>query len=105
MIQWPGSDERWTASPARPSPWSTRSRRTQAAIAAIGSGHSRGGHRRAQPDEGVAARVALAVPRPATTDRDLHLDHRLEPVDVRALEQADLDQSHGPGRIATRGAA
>ena len=34
--------------------------------------------------------------------RELELDHRLEPVDVRALEQADLDQSHGPGRIATR---
>jgi len=24
MIQWPGSDERWTASPPRPSPWSAR---------------------------------------------------------------------------------
>ena len=42
-IQWPGSDERWTASPDRPSPWSTRSRRTQATIAATGSGHSRAG--------------------------------------------------------------
>ena len=29
-IQWPGSDERWTARPARPSPWSARRRRSQA---------------------------------------------------------------------------
>ncbi len=28
-IQWPGSDERWTTTPPRPSPPSTRSRRTQ----------------------------------------------------------------------------
>ena len=43
MIQWPGSDERWTASPLRPSPWSVRSRRIQATVAAIGSGQSRAG--------------------------------------------------------------
>ena len=55
-----------------------------------------GGHGRAEPDQGVAAGIALAVPGPPPTDRDLHLDHRLEPVDVRSLEQADLDQSHGP---------
>ena len=61
-----------------------------------------GRHRGAEPDQGVAAGIALAVPGPAPPDRDLHLDHRLEPVDVRSLEQADLDQSHGPGRIATR---
>ena len=48
----------------------------------------------------MAAGVALAVPRPAPADRDLELDHRLEPVDVGAFEQAGLDQSHGPGRIA-----
>ena len=29
-IQCPGSDERWTATPPRPSPWSARSRRIQA---------------------------------------------------------------------------
>ncbi len=48
----------------------------------------------------VAARVALPVPRPPAPDRDLELDHRLEPVDVGPLEQAGLDQTHGPGRIA-----
>ena len=100
-IQWPGSDERWTASPPRPSPWSVRSRRIQATIAAIGSGQSRGGHVGAEVDERVAARVALAVPGPPPADGDLELDHRLEPVDVRTFEQADLDQAHGPGRIAS----
>src|SRR5439155_20875268 len=33
---------------------------------------------------------------------DLDLHHRLEPVDVRALEQSDLDESHGRPRIAPR---
>src|SRR5215204_5466928 len=61
-----------------------------------------GGHGRAEPHEGVAAGIALAIPGPPSPDRDLHLDHRLQPVHVRSLEQADLDQSHGPGRIATR---
>ncbi len=42
-IQCPGSDERWTARPDRPSPWSTRSRRTHAATAAMPSGQSRVG--------------------------------------------------------------
>ncbi len=42
-IQWPGSDERWTAGPRRPSPASTRSRRIQATTVATPSGHSRPG--------------------------------------------------------------
>ena len=54
-----------------------------------------------ETDEEVTARTPDAVPRPPPPDRDLDLDHRLEPVDVRALEQADLDESHSPGRIAT----
>ena len=62
----------------------------------------RGGDLGAEPDERVAGRFALAVPRPAPADGDLELDHRLEPVDIRSLEQADLDESHGPGRIAPR---
>ena len=48
----------------------------------------------------MPAGIALAVPGPPPADGDLELDHRLEPVDVRAFEQAGLDQSHGPGRIA-----
>ncbi len=55
---------------------------------------------RAELDEGVAAGVTLSVPGPSPPDGDLDLHHRLEPVDVRAFEQAGLDQSHGPGRIA-----
>jgi hypothetical protein len=39
----PGSDERWTARPRRPSPWSARRRRIQATVAATGSGQSRAG--------------------------------------------------------------
>jgi len=58
-------------------------------------------HARAQVDQGMAARIALAVPRPAPADGDLQLDHRLEPVDVGTFEQAGLDQAHGPGRIAS----
>ena len=55
-----------------------------------------------EADQRVSPRVALAVPGPAPADGHLDLDHRLQPVDVRALEQTDLDQSHGPGRIASR---
>ena len=55
---------------------------------------------RTKQDQGVATRVTLAVPRAPSPDGDLDLDHRLEPVDVRSLEEADLDQSHGLGRIA-----
>ena len=85
----------------RPSPWSTRSRRTQATVAAIGSGHSLAGTRGTELDQRMPARVALPVPRPAPSDGELQLHHRLEPVDVGPLQHADLDQSHGPGRIAT----
>jgi hypothetical protein len=56
----------------------------------------------AQLDEGVAPRVALAVPGPTPAHRHLDLHHRLKPVDVGPVQQADLDQSHRPGRIATR---
>ena len=59
-----------------------------------------GRDRRAEVDQRVAAGVALAVPGPPPADGDLELDHRLEPVDVGPFEQAGLDQSHGPGRIA-----
>ena len=55
-----------------------------------------------QPDQGVASGIALAVPGPALADGHLELDHRLQPVDIRALEQSRLHQSHGPGRIASR---
>src|SRR6266508_3796494 len=48
----------------------------------------------------MGAGLALPVPCPAPPDRDLQLGHRLQPVDVRALEQPDLDESHDPGRIA-----
>ena len=65
-----------------------------------GIGPVAGRHVGAELDERVAAGIALAVPGPAPADGDLELDHRLEPVDVRALEQAGLDQTHGPGRIA-----
>ena len=39
-IQCPGSDDRWTARPPRPSPCSERSRRSHVASAAMPSGHS-----------------------------------------------------------------
>jgi len=45
--------------------------------------------------------IAAAVPGSAAADRDLDLDHRLQPVDVGAFEQANLDESHGAARIAT----
>ena len=104
-IQWPGSDERWTATPPRPSPWSARSRRIQATIAATGSGQSRAGTVAPEVDERVAPGIALPVPGPPPADRDLDLDHRLEPVDVGTLEQADLDQAHGPGEDSKAPAA
>jgi len=55
---------------------------------------------RAKVDECVPPGIALAVPGPTPPDGDLELDHRLQPVDVGAFEEAGLDQSHGPGRIA-----
>ena len=100
-IQCPGSDERWTRRPPGPSPWSVRRRRSHAASVTIPSGHPRGGTRGPEPDERVALGIALAVPGPPPADGDLELDHRLQPVDVGSFEQAGLDQSHGPDRIAT----
>ena len=101
-IQWPGigramdgagrrGPRRARAAAAGPR---RRARRRRPASRARGTA-------RAEVDERVAARVALAVPGPAPADGDLELDHRLEPVDVGAFEQADLDQAHGPGRIAS----
>ena len=54
---------------------------------------------RAEPDERMARRVALAVERPSLADGELQLDHRLQPVDVGSLQETGLDQSHGPRRI------
>jgi len=62
----------------------------------------RGPHPRRQVDPLVCVRDPLAVPGAATADRDLDLHGRLEPVDVRAVEQADLDESHGARRIPSR---
>src|SRR4051812_35685014 len=53
-------------------------------------------------DEHVPLRIALPVPGAAPPEGDLDLDDRLEPVDVGTFKQAGLDQSHGPGRIASR---
>lgn len=53
-----------------------------------------------QVDQRVPARDALPEPGPPPPDRDLDLDHRLQPVDVGALQESDLDESHDPGRIA-----
>ena len=55
----------------------------------------------AELDKGVLLRLTTAVPRATPADRDLDLDHRLEPVQVWSIEQADLDQAHSPARIAT----
>ena len=55
-----------------------------------------------QVDQRMPAGIALAVPRAAPADGDLELDHRLQPVDIRPFEQTRLDQSHSPGRIASR---
>lgn len=54
-----------------------------------------------EPDEGVSSGDPLAVPASAAPDAQLDLHYRLEPVDVRALEQADLYEAHGSRRIAT----
>ena len=58
--------------------------------------------RGAQMDEGVTRRAALAVPGPTPPDGDLELDDRLEPVDVRALEESDLDLTHRSGEDSKR---
>ena len=70
-------------------------------MAATPSGQSRAGIAAAEMDQRMSTGVALAVPRPATADGDLDLDHRLEPIDVGTFEQTGLDQAHGPGRIAS----
>ena len=59
------------------------------------------GHRRGEPNQGVPLGLALAVPGPSPADADLDLDRRLEPVEIRTVEQADLDEAHGPARIPT----
>ena len=59
-IQWPGSDERWTARPARPAPWSARRRLSQATRAATSSGQSRAGTGR--PSRTRACRAGLRWP-------------------------------------------
>ena len=100
-IQCPGSDERWTATPPTTlavvgsQPADPRDDRGDR----IGPGPRR--DRGAEVDERVAARLALAVERAPPPDGQLDLHHRLEPVDVGSFEQADLDQAHGPGRIAS----
>ena len=48
-------------------------------------------HGRPERHERMATRLALPVPRPPSPDRQLELHHRLEPVDVGAIEQADFD--------------
>ena len=102
-IQCPGSDDRWTATPGRP-------RRRDARGAAAGP--SRRATRRAPGwrDRGTVAesrtsacrsgsRRPYQVRRRPIADLDLH--RRLEPVQVRTVEEADLDEAHGPARIAT----
>ena len=54
-----------------------------------------------EPDEGVRLGLAPAVPGATPPDAHLDLGSRLEPVQVGSVEQADLDQAHGPARIAT----
>ncbi len=60
------------------------------------------GHVRAQVHERVPRRIALPVPGAPAPEGDFDLDHRLQPVDVGSFKQSCLDQSHGPGRIASR---
>jgi glutamate carboxypeptidase len=56
-----------------------------------------------EADERVVAWLALPVPGPSPSDGDLDLDHRFESVDIGPLEQPNLDESHGPGRITSDG--
>jgi glutamate carboxypeptidase len=60
-------------------------------------------HPSTQPHHAVRFRVPAAGPRASRPDPDLELHDRFEAVDIRAVEQPDLDESHGPGRIATVG--
>src|SRR6476646_1570260 len=52
-----------------------------------------------QPNDGVPARRTLAVPRPPPAERNLDANSRFEPVDVRAIEEANFDQAHGADYI------
>src|SRR5262245_5670051 len=56
---------------------------------------------RSQPDEGVRLGLATPVPGPAPPQRHLELQRRLAPIQIRSVEQADLDEAHGGPRIAT----
>ncbi len=60
------------------------------------------GNRRPQAHERIAGGNAVSVPRSPATDPDLDLDHRLQPVDVRTLEEADFDETHGHGEDSNR---
>ena len=92
--------DRCIARPACPSP---------ARCEPADPGHDRGDgirplsgrHGGAEPDQGVAAGIALSVPRPATPTATSTLTTGSSRRHC-SLEQADLDQSHGPGRIAIR---
>ena len=53
-------------------------------------------------DEGVGRGHPLAAPGPRPADGELDLDHRLEPVDVGTVVQADLHESHDPDTIRER---
>ena len=98
-IQRPASDARWTIT----GPLVLAVVRAQAARPGdeVGDvvGPVAGRDRPAEVDERAARRRPRALPRPPAAHRDLDLDHRHEPVDVGALEQADLDESHGPATI------
>jgi glutamate carboxypeptidase len=62
-------------------------------------------HGRPEPDERMPLGLSLAEPCPPPADGDLELDGRLEPVQIRSVQQANLDQAHGPARIPTVPAA
>ena len=51
----------------------------------------------------VRAGHPLAVPGPSAADGDLDLDRRLEAVHVRAIQETDLDESHGVAEDTQRG--
>jgi len=50
----------------------------------------------------VPARRTLAVPRAAPAQRDLDANSRFEPIDIRAIEEADFDQAHEADYIGGR---
>ena len=98
-IQRPVSDARWTSTGPSCSSWSARRRRVHATRSATASGHSRTGTRRPRWTSVPSSGRPGALPGPRPADRDLDLDHRHEPVDVGAFEQADLDETHDPDTI------